>query len=266
MASIRAGLPPVRDGMILTCPNCTARFLIDPTAIGANGRTVRCGKCRNAWFATQESGARVAMASASPADPLPAFPVDAKDGSDDRPRPAQEPLTHHARDQAGPARPAMHRPLSETKPSRPPRRWPARMAWLALIAALAGIGAAASRYPERVIAVFPVAEPIYAAVGISYMPSGFGLNLTVNAPGRTEKEGQTFLLVSGRIENTTRWRRALPDLRATLFDAEDRTLQGWTFPPPVASLPANGRADFKAEFADPAKTAGRLSVSFHETR
>ncbi len=38
--------------MILQCPACNARFLVPDTAIGMNGRTVRCGKCAHTWLAT----------------------------------------------------------------------------------------------------------------------------------------------------------------------------------------------------------------------
>ena len=35
--------------MILTCPSCFARYLMSADAIGAAGRTVRCGKCGHLW-------------------------------------------------------------------------------------------------------------------------------------------------------------------------------------------------------------------------
>jgi len=31
--------------MILTCPNCRARYAVDPLKIGAAGRTVQCARC-----------------------------------------------------------------------------------------------------------------------------------------------------------------------------------------------------------------------------
>lgn len=37
--------------MILECPSCHNRYLVDPRAVGAKGRTVRCAKCRYEWFA-----------------------------------------------------------------------------------------------------------------------------------------------------------------------------------------------------------------------
>lgn len=36
--------------MILTCPNCATRYVIPDTAIGAEGRQVRCANCKHSWF------------------------------------------------------------------------------------------------------------------------------------------------------------------------------------------------------------------------
>ncbi len=35
--------------MILECPNCQTRFMVPDNAIGADGRKVRCAKCKHQW-------------------------------------------------------------------------------------------------------------------------------------------------------------------------------------------------------------------------
>ncbi|VAV90316.1 hypothetical protein MNBD_ALPHA02-781, partial [hydrothermal vent metagenome] len=35
--------------MILTCPECSARYVVDPAALLPDGRRVRCAKCKHSW-------------------------------------------------------------------------------------------------------------------------------------------------------------------------------------------------------------------------
>jgi predicted Zn finger-like uncharacterized protein len=49
--------------MQVTCPQCGARYAVDPSAIGPSGRTVQCARCSHRWFET------VKAAPAAP--PLP---------------------------------------------------------------------------------------------------------------------------------------------------------------------------------------------------
>src|SRR5512138_804632 len=37
--------------MHIVCPNCTTSFAINPAALGAAGRTVRCSRCKLTWLA-----------------------------------------------------------------------------------------------------------------------------------------------------------------------------------------------------------------------
>ncbi len=59
--------------MIIACPACATRYVVPDSAIGVEGRTVRCAKCRHSWF--QEGAALELAAAIVPAAPPPEAPA-----------------------------------------------------------------------------------------------------------------------------------------------------------------------------------------------
>ncbi len=55
--------------MQVTCPNCRARYAVDPLAIGPSGRIVQCARCHDRWFQT------VKLEPTPPRAPLPPEPT-----------------------------------------------------------------------------------------------------------------------------------------------------------------------------------------------
>ena len=60
--------------MIIACPACTTRYVVPDSAVGVEGRTVRCAKCKHSWF-QEGPGAEAVIASENAGKPQAPQPV-----------------------------------------------------------------------------------------------------------------------------------------------------------------------------------------------
>jgi predicted Zn finger-like uncharacterized protein len=163
--------------MLIVCSTCATAYDIDPAALGAAGRKVRCSRCKATWFATAET-ADTALAAAALSQPF---------GSDDLGRAphAARMMTAHDAEAASPAAiidaPPLVPPLAEDDstaeqkqsvakrpwwlPSRHERksqlpRWAAPLLLL-FAASVAIIGAR-----EEVVRYLPQTAALFTAIGL----------------------------------------------------------------------------------------------------
>jgi predicted Zn finger-like uncharacterized protein len=104
--------------MILSCPSCAKRFMLDGRLLGA-GRKVKCGQCSHIWFAEPS------MALAPPPPSSRPAPAAQRPAPAQRPAaPAKAPLAVVERPGAGggspPTRPAARNAVSPPPPPPPP--------------------------------------------------------------------------------------------------------------------------------------------------
>ncbi len=227
--------------MILECSECRTRYLVPDTAIGADGRTVRCANCKHSWF--QQPTAQEGRASAEPArEPLrstPAIAPAATFASPDDEGSGYDAFAHRAPFRA--------------------RRNPAGRYTMAALAAgvamLVGLGAI-----------------LYS--GAPGIASQFGLGQTAETPLRIEQypidrrdldNGSELFAVSGRVINPSSTRQPVPDIRVELRDAQGqrgRIVYSWTITPQQRELAPRGTLEFNSAQLDVPKNSRQLDFSF----
>lgn len=90
--------------MIIACPACATRYVVPDSAIGVDGRTVRCAKCRHSWF--QDGPVVERPATALPPEPSAPPPPQTSPAQPSPPAPEPQPVVAD--------------PVAEAQPAVPP--------------------------------------------------------------------------------------------------------------------------------------------------
>lgn len=235
--------------MIIQCPACATRYVVPDTAIGAEGRTVRCAKCRHSWFQDGPDLSATPAPAPQVAPPPPPAPVAAP------PAPAVEQPVAPPFAPAGPA-PVTPEPEPEPEPGpgpdpelsvitppmidriRPPSRededdgpspfdaqppFRPRRNWLKIwtfAAAIFAVFAAAIIFavsywglPDWV----PVTRPDFAA-----SQPDLEIDFPAEQQAKREMRGREYFEVNGTITNIGSTTRSVPPILVVLRDARDR--------------------------------------------
>ncbi|HSI17531.1 MAG TPA: MJ0042-type zinc finger domain-containing protein [Sphingomonas sp.] len=221
--------------MILECPECRTRYLVPDSAIGPDGRTVRCANCKHSWFQAPPVLDLVARAEAQAPPPPPAQPE----------RYVPPPVEDEDYDAFA------HRP-----PFRP-RRNPAKRWTIAAIAAgVAMVGVAGA-----IISFGP--GGIGSLIGLSLAQDATPLTLIDNPIERRSLEnGSEMFAISGKVVNPTNERQRVPDIRAELKDAQDRIVYSWTIRPEATTLAPKSSVEFNSAKLDVPVNSKHLVLSF----
>lgn len=221
--------------MILTCPECSTRYHVDPATLGPGGRRVRCANCGRRWLARPPADApTVVELTPAPmgAPPLGPIPL----GAPPRKRALAAPEDGRSNGSAS------------------------LVGWLVgvlvvLLLASAIIGR------NEIVAGFPASAALYQKLGLPVTVQ-LGLQFENVVSERLDERGVSILVVEGEIVNVSEQAREVPPVRVSLLDDAGRPLQYELFEAGAPLLQAGGKTSFSGRLVNPAKQARNFSVTF----
>jgi hypothetical protein len=267
---------------------------VDPKSFGAKGRRVRCTSCKETWHQGPAEEAVAAVDPEAPLDqdtqaPAKEAAAEAKPAPAEEPKPAAEPQPAAQSEEkrepvlagAGAKNEAVPAPesglteklelpsVAAAGPNRPDAdRKKAKgqsspvFGWIALVTVVLAVlvGGVLSR--DSIVRAWPPAQRLYEAAGLAAMGDAAWLRIEVVSHNHTVEDDRTFLVVRGKVTNTSGKVREVPELQAWIRGEDSRELANWTFTAAQTRLLPGETASFITRFQNPPSGGTGLAIDF----
>ena len=227
--------------MIVSCPECGAKYRLADDAIPAEGRAMRCASCKHRWFELgPEPEAVVAPPFVLTPEPVEdtSSRADAIFGQDSTATPAAPRIDD---------RPPEAMPVVDADDD-PPRGHPVLKTLFALLLGAGFSAAAAAMWvPADQLPVLDLSRvPWLAAVIDPPKAPPSPLRLSFRTDPQPVAGGRTLYALAATLSNPTDTAQAVPALEGRLVDASGAVTYRWSIPAPAGVLLPGQQVAFDA--------------------
>ena len=263
--------------MIIICPCCNSRYIVDSEAIYPQERTVKCTKCCHLWSEYTASEQQKqdnlvderSITSSAKSKTIAILENVQKVQESKIPNPRND-ETHSAKIgvESPPKDPLLSQHGSLTAQPKPPvllqqsRRWPARRRWLFLFLVLGvAIGGTIS-FKNKITAIWPNTAKLYEILGITEI--GPKISLSVRNL-RYNYLSHDVLQIHGELENLSNLTHDTPSLGVIFMDGSGVVVLNRKLSLPQTLVLPYQIIKFSTEILNPPTNAKRLEVGFNNT-
>ena len=282
--------------MHIVCPHCTTSYAIKLASLGANGRTVRCSRCKETWMAHPadaiEEATVPAMAAASRTDdqsdlaaqwnsyasdataetPVVESPSTASDWpTEDAAEDEWSAAARQAEEEvAGVQHQSWFRGLFRRRGAKVSRPKPAvapRKSYYGLPTTCAAMGAlvlALVIWRGDMVRLLPQTAAFYKLVGLEVNLRGLAFK-DVKLSTETV-DGKQVLVIEGAIVGRGKKPLDIPRLRFAVRDAQGAEIYAWNSVLEQTVLQPGERAFFRSRLASPPPEGRNIDVRFFNRR
>jgi len=282
--------------MHIVCPHCTTSYAINPSTLGASGRTVRCSRCKETWLARPEDA--VEMATTAPAmaasrqasaddaaaewDAMareeagqdaedapevesPSISADMPAGGDvDWPSVARMDAEGHEDLHITSHRERLAKLFKFRRPSLPRIPFMPTVGLPTACAAMGTMLLALVIWRGDVVRLMPQTATFYKMVGLDVNLRGLAFK-DIKITNETV-EGKPVLVIEGMIVGQTARPVELPRLRFSVRDEQGAEIYAWNAVLEQPVLKPGEKAYFKSRLASPPPEGRNIDVRFFNKR
>ncbi|MVZ98660.1 thioredoxin [Sphingorhabdus sp. IMCC26285] len=257
--------------MLLVCPSCRTRYVVPDTAIGMDGRQVRCANCKHSWFqdgvippippapqaiAPNPPPEQYGSVAVPPVQPAAPDYTRSDETAESQAEPAKDiSETFTSPDSVNIESPPQQSHFAHEPPFRP-RRNPAKLWTMAAFAFALMIAAGGG-------AIWYYGVPnIGMDLGMAGAEPDLKIILNENLELNEREDGTPFFIASGSIVNPTGRAQRVPEMLVTLKDSGGRPVYSWKMKAKVRSLAPGAKVDFSEARLDVPQAAAQITVGW----